>query len=274
MSKATCEDAVTLRTHRATALVAAALSMSIVGLAQSDSSDIVGTYWSWREQAKPLPSNADPIALFQAKLRADGLGEAAVEAKIEALREGLIAEEGRFYDGIYEKGPKFNPKPNALLVAAIEGRDPGEALDVGMGQGRNAVFLARQRWQVTGFDPSAVGLAQARKNAAEAGVEITTVQTGAEYFDFGRERWDLIAIIYPIEKVSVYRVREALRPGGLVVIEAPHKETAPYPHHYESNELLEIFRGFRIFKYEDTTAVADWDLEEIRLVRLVAEKPR
>ena len=86
--------------------------------------------------------------------------------------------------------------------------------------------------------------------------------------------WDLIAIIYPIEKVSIYRVREALRAGGLVVVEAPHKEAAPYPHHYDSNELLEIFAGFRILTYEDTRLIADWGLEEIRLVRLVAEKPR
>ena len=264
----------TLRMHRAAALVVAAFAFSLVGLAQSGPSDIVGDYWRWREQAKPLPAGDDPIALFKAKLHADGLTEAAVDANIETLRKGLIAEEGEFYDAIYEKGPKFNPKPNALLVAAVEGSDPGEALDVGMGQGRNAVFLARKGWQVTGFDPSAVGLAQARRGADAAGVEITTVQTGAEYFDFGRERWDFIAIIYPIEKVSVFRVREALRPGGLVVIEAPHKETAPYPHHYESNELLEIFRGFRILRYEDTTAIADWDLEQIRLVRLVAEKPR
>jgi hypothetical protein len=72
----------------------------------------------------------------------------------------------------------------------------------------------------------------------------------------------------------VYRVREALKPGGLVVIEAPHKETSPHRHHYESNELLRIFSDFRVLKYEDTRAVADWGLKQIRLVRLVAEKPR
>ena len=117
----------TLQTRRAAAFVTAALAVSLVVLAQSDSSDIVGDYWLWREQAKPLPAGADPIALFQAKLRADGLSEAAAAEKVESLRKGLIAEEGEFYDGIYERGPKFNPKPSALLIEAVEGRGPGDA---------------------------------------------------------------------------------------------------------------------------------------------------
>jgi SAM-dependent methyltransferase len=262
------------RWQRAAAFVAATLALALVGLAQSKVPAIVGEYWGWRETAKPLPKGEDPIALFEAKLRAGGLSPAAAAAEIETLRRGLIVEEGEFYDAIYAKGPNFNSQPNKLLVEAVKGRTPGRALDVGMGQGRNAVYLARQGWDVTGFDPSAVGLEQAHSNAAKAEVKISTVQAGAEYFDFGLENWDLIAIIYPIEKASVYRVREALKPGGLVVVEAPHKETAPYPHHYDSNELLEIFAGFRILKYEDTRAVADWDLKEVRLVRLVTEKPR
>ena len=266
--------AMTLREWRTAALVSATLAVALVSLAQSAASDISGEYWSWRELVKPLGIEEDPLALFEAKLRADGLSAVLAAVKIEELREELIVEEGEFYDGIYSRGPKFNSEPNKLLTEAVEGRPPGKALDAGMGQGRNPVFLARQGWEVTGFDPSAVGLEQARRNAAEAGVKIGTVQTGAEYFDFGKERWGLIAIIYPIEKGSVYRVREALAPGGLVVIEAPHKETSPHPHHYGSNELLDIFREFRILRYEDTRAVADWGLKEIRLVRLVAEKPR
>lgn len=75
-----------------------------------------------------------------------------------------------------------------------------------MGQGRNAVFLAQQGWDVTGFEPSAVGLKKAHEKVVETGVTIKTARVGAQYFDFGRDRWDLIVIIYPIEKVSVCRV--------------------------------------------------------------------
>ena len=95
-----------------------------------------------------------------------------------------------------------------------------------------------------------------------------------EEFDFGRDRWDLIAIIYALEKRSVHRVRDALKPGGLVVIEAGHSDTSDHPFEYRSNELLEIFKDLRILKYEETTSKYDWGPETIRLVRLVAQKPR
>lgn len=256
-------------------LTAAALFLiALTALAQSEVPPIVGDYWAWRETVDPLPQGDDPLVRFQAKLRAAGLSETDIASTLETLRRGLIIEEGEFYDGIYKEGRDFTPEPNRLLVEAVERLAAGDALDVGMGQGRNGLFLAQRGWRVTGFDPSAEGLRQAHENAATAGVQITTFQSGAEYFDYGRERWDLIAIIYPIEKFSVFRVRDALKPGGIVVIEAPHVETAPYPHHYASNELLEIFEGFRILKYEDTLAIADWGLRETRLVRLVAQKQR
>jgi hypothetical protein len=79
------------------------------------------------------------------------------------------------------------------------------------------------------------------------------VRASDEELDFGGERWDLIAIIYAIEKRSVYRVRDALKPGGLVVIEAGHIETSAAP--------------FECGTY-------DWGPERIRLVRLVAQKPQ
>jgi len=254
--------------------IAALLLVALTALAQSEIPQIVGDYWAWRGTVDPLPQGDDPLVRFQAKLRAEGLNETDIASTLETLRRGLIIEEGEFYDGIYKEGPNLDFAPNRLLVEAVERLPPGEALDVGMRQGRNGLYLAQRGWRVTGFDPSAEGLRQAHENAAKAGVEIATVKSGAEYLDYGHERWDLIDIIYPLEKVSVFRVREALKPGGIVVIEAPHVEVAPYPHHYASNELLEIFRGFRILKYEDTRAMADWGQAETRLVRIIAQKPR
>jgi 2-polyprenyl-3-methyl-5-hydroxy-6-metoxy-1,4-benzoquinol methylase len=68
--------------------------------------------------------------------------------------------------------PIFIQTPTALVVGAVEGRRPGKALDVGMGQGRNSVFLAAQGWDVTGFDPSEEGVRIARSNAEKASVKI------------------------------------------------------------------------------------------------------
>lgn len=141
-------------------------------------------------------------------------------------------------------------------------------------QGRNAVYLATHGWNVTGFDVSDVGLRTAERLANSRSVKIKVVLSSDEDFDFGKARWDLIAMIYAIEKRSVHRIRTALKPGGLVVIEAGHKSASGAPFEYESKELLRIFEGFRILRYEETTDIPDWGKEPIRLVRLIAEKPR
>ncbi len=58
---------------------------------------------------------------------------------------------------------------NQFLAEAIKGRQPGKALDIGTGEGRNALFLAGQGWEVTGFDISDVGVRMARDEAKEKG---------------------------------------------------------------------------------------------------------
>lgn len=70
-----------------------------------------------------------------------------------------------------------------------------KALDVGAGMGRNALHLARLGWDVTGIDLSAQGLAVMRSGAEKAGLKVQAVKTSYEDYDFGRERWDLVAMI-------------------------------------------------------------------------------
>lgn len=228
------------------------------------------------QEWKQLPANAtlsfgDALEAYRERLKSLGTTDSAADRTIRLI---VAYDEGEGYNRIYAGAPDFNTKPNALLVAAVEGVSPGAALDVGMGQGRNALYLASRGWHVTGFDVAAVGLEKAKEQAVRIGVKVSAVHAADEEFEFGRARWDLIAIIYALEKRSVHRVRDALKPGGLVVVEAGHSETSGAPFEYGTNELLEIFKGFRILRYEDTSGSYDWGSERIRLVRLVAQKPQ
>ena len=81
---------------------------------------------------------------------------------------------------------------NKFLEERIKGRQPGTALDIGMGEGRNALFLATQGWEVTGFDISDVGVQLAREAAQQRGVKLKAVVEDADRFDYGRQRWDLV----------------------------------------------------------------------------------
>ena len=170
----------------------------------------------------------------------------------------------------------FNRSPNQLLVDAIRDRKPGLAVDLGMGEGRNAVYLARQGWQVTGVDQSDVAVAQAKKRAMDVGVKLDAVVDDLDHFDLGRGRWDLVVLMYVhawyrgAKPQSVQRIVEALKPGGVVVIEG-FAGNERYAFH--SNELLRDFGDLRILRYEDLEGQADWDPgRKSHIIRLVAEK--
>ena len=105
--------------------------------------------------------------------------------------EGQRLEVERWNRILTADKPLFNTNPNAFLVEVVKGRTPGIALDVGMGQGRNAIYLAQQGWTVTGFDPADKAVALANATAAKLGVKLNTVVKGEADFDFGENRWDL-----------------------------------------------------------------------------------
>jgi SAM-dependent methyltransferase len=171
----------------------------------------------------------------------------------------------------------FNTAPNGFLVEMIKGVKPGRSLDVGMGQGRNTIYLAQQGWDSVGFDPAERAVAAANDQARAIGVTITTHVARAEEFDWGTNQWDLIVLSYVGGREYVQQVRRSLRPGGMVVLEAFHRDaTKSRPVGgavvFDSNELLKLFGDLRIVRYEDTAAVGDFGLADTRVVRLAAIK--
>jgi SAM-dependent methyltransferase len=175
---------------------------------------------------------------------------------------------------------------NRLVEGAVRSIEPGKALDVTIGQGRNAVFLALRGWDVTGFDVSQEGLSRAREVARRSRVNIHVVQSTSEEFDYGVDRWDLLLLCYAWAPVSnpayAARLKQSLKNSGLVVFEhflhdgpdsAPKAAGAPDP-----GELSSLFADFEILRYEEVTGVPDWEppLREsvtARLVRMIARKP-
>ena len=155
----------------------------------------------------------------------------------------------------------FNHEPNAFLTTVLRDTKPGKAVDVGMGQGRNAIWLARRGWHVTGFDLSDVGVKLAKEQAEAAGVRIDALVASTEEFDFGVDRWDLIVLTYVPFNPYRDKLIQALRPGGLILVEAFHNDTRRVRllgDGFNNNELLQAFPGLRILHYEDTWAKQDW----------------
>jgi SAM-dependent methyltransferase len=191
--------------------------------------------------------------------------------------EGQRLEVERWNRILTAEKPLFNTNPNAFLVEMIKGRTPGTALDVGMGQGRNAIYLAQQGWTVTGFDPADKAVAQANATAAKLGVKLNTIVQGEEDFDFGENRWDLIVLSYVGAREYVDRVVRSLKPGGIVVVEGFHRDVTKVSSVggavvFDTNELPKLFSRLRVLRYEDVEAKNDFGREMNRAVRLLAQK--
>jgi SAM-dependent methyltransferase len=220
----------------------------------------------------------NPLAAYRKHLAGEGLQQAEIAERVAMLESGQSNQEVELWNRVLTaEEPRFNTEPNEFLVRTIRDHKPGRALDVGMGQGRNAIWLAQQGWDVTGFDPADKAVGLARELAGKAGVEIHTETVGSEQFDWGEERWDLIVMSYVSAREWIDTVGKALRPGGWVVLEAFHDDATRNSSIgrgvvYETNELLELFVDFRILHYEDTLATADFGKGETRVVRLLAQK--
>jgi SAM-dependent methyltransferase len=190
-----------------------------------------------------------------------------------------IESERKAYDEIYARsGDTFNVQPNAFMVRMMTGRSPGRALDVGMGQGRNALWLAAQGWSVTGFDISPAGIEAARNEAERRGLRIKAQVAAYQDFPWGEEEWDFILFSYFFPRAALPKVWNSLRPGGLILIEGFHADTArirPLGGGYRNNELFQLLKDYRMLVYEDVEDRQDWGLPygaTNRLVRVLAQK--
>lgn len=186
------------------------------------------------------------------------------------------AEIAKRFDAMYSAETKlYKTDANAFLVAMVSKLKPGAALDVAMGQGRNAVWLASQGWNVTGYDVSEEGLRQAREEAARRGLKLNAVHASHQDFDFGRERWDLIVLTYALADMEdhafLQRIQESLKPGGVVLVE--QFNAAPVPGaRGPANALFKTFANYRVLHYEDVTSLSEWGFKEARLGRILAQK--
>jgi SAM-dependent methyltransferase len=122
-----------------------------------------------------------------------------------------------------EAGPLFGLEPNRFLVAEVDGLEPGRALDLACGAGRNAVWLAEQGWAVTGADFSEVALANARGLAAERGVEVEWVEADLRDWEPAPQAFDLVLLLYlqlPAEERQLVlgRAATAVAPRGTLLV--------------------------------------------------------
>lgn len=195
-----------------------------------------------------------------------------------------------FWDERYARpGFFYGTAPNVFLTGAI-GRVPngGQVLSVGDGEGRNGVWLAAQGYRVTTVDGSAIAVGKAQELAAARGVAIAAHCADLLAWDWPVAAYDAVVAIFvhfmPSERPLVHaRMRAALKPGGLIVMEAFH----PHQHGRSSGgppvKAMLYDRATLAADFADTEIVlieeAATDLDEGRhhgpaeVTRLIARRP-
>lgn len=113
--------------------------------------------------------------------------------------------------------------PSEFLVAETEALPPGRALDVACGAGRNAVWLARRGWRVTGVDFSDVALRAARDLAASVGVEVEWIEADAVTWIPPRRAYDLVTVMYlqlpaAERRAALEHAADAVGSGGTLLV--------------------------------------------------------
>lgn len=119
--------------------------------------------------------------------------------------------------------PIWSGHPNGTLVAEVADLTPGTALDVGCGEGADAIWLARQGWTVTAIDPSQVALDRAAAAADEAGVDVTWVRAGLLEVPGGTGVHDLVSAQYAVlrrsdDGAAIGALLDAVAPSGTLLV--------------------------------------------------------
>jgi 2-polyprenyl-3-methyl-5-hydroxy-6-metoxy-1,4-benzoquinol methylase len=250
-------------------------------MAQDPTAEHIRDFVQWRNANLGLRSQEEQLRQYRAKLIASNISEKDADAIIldlvqNADRVGAARWDASLLDPAYP----MSRAPNRLLTDVVKGKRPGSALDIGTGQGRNSLYLAKLGWSVTGFDQAEKALTEVRQRAADAKLPLQAVLASFDRFDYGSERWDLVVDMYEFVPVRKFRQRiyESLKHGGLWIIEgfgsqseSPANARGEGP--YGSGELIRLLADqFRILKYEEVEDVGDFGLQVVPLVRVVAQK--
>ena len=168
----------------------------------------------------------------------------------------------------------WTAQPNRFLVAEAAGLPPGRALDLACGEGRNAVWLAEQGWQVTGVDFSDVAIRKAEQLAEARGITVAWAQADLLGYRPKRHGFDLVILFYlqlpeasrgPILRAAA----EAVAPGGTLLLVAHDRSNLEDGHGGPSDPAV-LYTAADV---EGDLAGSGLRIEKAEVVRRPVETP-
>jgi len=148
-----------------------------------------------------------------------------------------------------------NRDPSRLIVDFIPALPVGRALDIACGEGRNAIYLAREGFDVDAIDKSDAALEKGR--AAAGGFKINFIAADLEAFQIAENSYDLIINFNYLQRTIAPKINRGLKAGGYIVFETYTLEQQQFgrPTNPEfllkPNELLTMFKDLHIIYYRE-----------------------
>lgn len=150
-------------------------------------------------------------------------------------------------------------EPADFLIENLALLPRGRVLDVAMGEGRNALYLARQGFEVDGVDISPTAVERARAAAEREGLLINATVGDLEgSFRIPEQAYDALICFNYLQRSLFPALKAALRPGGVIIYETFIVDQAALfgkPRNPEfllrHNELLNVFHDFRCLRYRE-----------------------
>ncbi|NBE55248.1 class I SAM-dependent methyltransferase [Streptomyces boluensis] len=136
------------------------------------------------------------------------------------LGDPAVREE---WDTRYADGQLWSGRPNGALVAEVAGLAEGRVLDVGCGEGADAIWLARAGWDVTAVEVSGVALDRAAGHARDAGVQVRWVHAELTEAALPSRSFDLVTAQYPAllrtpDAAAERVLLDAVAVGGVLLV--------------------------------------------------------
>ncbi len=161
----------------------------------------------------------------------------------------------------------YGKEPVKFLKDNINILTRGKALVLAMGEGRNAIFLAENGFDVDGCDISEVAVEKSKLLAARNNVQLNAFVADLEKYKIPTNKYDLITCIYYTQRNLIPQIKDGLKKGGMVLFETYTIDQLKYgadasgpknpAYLLKHNELLELFIDFHILYYREGEIAPD-----------------
>jgi 2-polyprenyl-3-methyl-5-hydroxy-6-metoxy-1,4-benzoquinol methylase len=155
----------------------------------------------------------------------------------------------------------YGKEPIKFLKDNINILTRGKALVLAMGEGRNAIFLAENGFDVDGCDISEIAVEKCKSLARENNVKLNAFVADLEKYKIPSNKYDLITCIYYTQRNLIPQIKDGLKKGGMILFETYNIDQLKYgadasgpknpAYLLRHNELLDLFRDFHILYYRE-----------------------